>query len=407
VQEFQYIQDILKDFYTPVVVNQMYKKSPVWAIIKKKTANMDGKRVVIPVRIGFTEAVGARAQNNYNLPGAQRNTYDQTYLTMKRVYGRVMVDGFAIESAKGKGGWIDVLQGEIQGSLDAFALNMDRMLELRGTGKMATVDGAIAGQVITVKDPGGVVGDTPETKWFRKGMVLDIYSTGGAKHADSVQVSIVDPANQQITVTGDISSVVSTDYIFKEDTYEGANSNGEFMGLDGIVGADNPIGNDFQGIDATAEPTWRSYVKTSAGALSEDLIQQALDAIDDQTDGDPVDLALTTKTIRNKLITLQKTAYQTQSLNLTAGWKAIKYVGGEVELPFLAAKNAVAGQILYLARPHLKLYVLKALTWDDKLGGVIKGVSGMDAYEAWFKIYANLGVDCRNPFGKQTGVTIT
>jgi len=40
--------------------------------------------------------------------------------------------------------------------------------------------------------------------------------------------------------------------------------------------------------------------------------------------------------------------------------------------------------------------------WDDKGGGVVKPVAGSDAYEAWFKIYANLGTDCRNAHGKYT-----
>jgi hypothetical protein len=49
--------------------------------------------------------------------------------------------------------------------------------------------------------------------------------------------------------------------------------------------------------------------------------------------------------------------------------------------------------------------LLKNLVWDDKGGGVVKPVAGSDAYEAWFKIYGNLGTDCRNAHGKTTNYT--
>ena len=105
-QEFQYIQDILKDIYAPSIVNQVYTKAPVWAQFKTKTVSAGGKRVVIPVRTALTEAVGAKKANTYTLPTALKTSYDQTYVYLKRNYGRVQVDGFSIESAKGKGGWI-------------------------------------------------------------------------------------------------------------------------------------------------------------------------------------------------------------------------------------------------------------------------------------------------------------
>lgn len=409
MQEFQYIQDILKDVYTPVIVNQVYKKSPVFAILKKKTAAYAGKRIVIPVRTLFTEAVGARAANNYNLPAAQKNSYDQAYIYMKRVYGRVMVDGFAIEAAKGKGGWIDVLQGEIEGSIDAFALNLDRMLMGDGKGILGVENGAISGQVITVKNPGGIAADSNPTltKWLRKGMVLDIYdgtTPFTAKHADSVQISAV--TSTTITLVGSIASCVANDVIMAEDTWEAAGPiSGELMGLEGIIGAGN-YGSDFEGIDATAEPTWQAYVQGTGSVLTEKTIQNDLDAIDDKSAGEQVDLAITTKTLRNKLIADQKLAYKTEVLNLVAGWKAIKYTGGEIELPIMAVKNAPTGYMYYLSQPHLTLYTLKELSWDDKLGGVIKGVAGMDAYESWFKLYANMGTNCRNANGKNTAYTI-
>lgn len=423
-QETQYISDILKEFYTPVIVNQMYKKSPTWALLKKKTAPYAGKRIVIPVRTAFTEAVGALAANNYTLMTAQRNTYDQAWITMKRNYGRVMVDGFAIEAAKGKGGWIDVLQGEIEGNLDAFALDVDRQLMADGSGRLGTVlavSATGATQTFTITGAAGLSDDVNPSavKWFRAGQVVDFYRSGTL--VGYAQLTSVTPSTVTV-IAGAMSAgaPAPSDVVYKHSTYEGTSSNGEMIGLEGLIGAGNLLSSGlFENIDATAEVTWQSQVfalgslsratgtnKPSSTCLSEADIQTDLDAIDNYSAGEPVDIAITTKALRNKLIADQKLAYRTEILELNAGWKAIKYTGGDVELPIMGIKNCPTGRIYYLSQPHLTLYVLKALQWDDKLGGVIKGIAGMDAYEAWFKIYANMGTNCRNSMGKSYGYTL-
>jgi hypothetical protein len=406
-QEYQYIGEILKEFYTPAIINQLWKKSPLWAIIKKKTQDMVGKRVVIPVRIGLTEAVGSRAANDYTLPTAQRNLYDQAYISMKRVYGRVMVDGLSIESAKGKGGWVDVLQAEIQGVTDAFTLDIDRQLMTTGKSILGFCSAAVAGQTVTVDTPGGIVDTAGYTKFFRKGQVVDIYDSDYSPiHATAVQISGIAPSTSTLTFTGNVASVEDDDVILKANSYGANDATGDLMGIDGIVSAGNTPGSDFEGIDATSEASWQAMVDTTGGVLTEELIQKDLDAIEDNTDGEPVDLILTSQTLRNKLIAIMKsTYYKTESIDLVAGWKALSYVGGAAELPVMTHKNCPVKYMYYLSRPHLTLWVLKNLVWDDKGGGVVKPVAGSDQYEAWFKIYANLGTDCRNAHGKCTNFT--
>jgi len=407
-QEYQYISDILKDFYTPAIINQLWKKSPLWAILKKKTQDMVGKQIVTPVRIGLTEAVGARAANDYTLPAAQRNLYDQSIITMKRIYGRVQVDGFSIESSKGKGGWIDVLQGEIQGVTDAFTLDVDRQLLCGGKSVLGRCSGANSGQVIPVDDPGGITGDTPLEKFYRKGQVIDIVdATPPTLNLTAGQISSIDTAAHTITVTGTITTLADGDTIYKANTYHAtADSMGEMMGIDGVVNtAATPGATNFQGIPPGTELSWQAMVNTTGGVLSELLIQQDLDSIENNTDGEPVDMIITTQLLRNKLISLMQALRKIDTIDLVAGWKAIRYVGGNTELPIMVHKLCPTKYMYYLSRPHLTLWVLKNLVWDDKGGGVVKPVAGSDAYEAWFKIYANLGTDCRNAHGKTTNYT--
>ena len=401
MQSFQYVQDILKDNYGKAIINQVYKKAPLFAVFKKKTADFAGKRLVIPLQYADTQAVAARAGYNWTLPSAQRNYYTQTYIQMKRIYGRVKIDNFSIASAKGEGGWEDPLTREMKSVADAFAQQIDRMLIGDGRGILATVSSYSNG-VATLAAPGGVSGDTPTNKFFKNGMIIDGYT--GSTYAGTYRVENTVSTNQITISILSGNAPAANNVLYVSGAFDGTNY-GELMGIRGIISDVNcPSTSDFQGIDRSVHSWWKAYVNTTSGTLSEGLIQVDLDAIDDRTAGDPVDLMLTTKALRNKLISLMQALRKVETIEFKAGWKAIKYIGGEIELPVMVHKDLPSGYIFYIATPHIKLYTLKGLEWDDR-GGMIKPVAGEDAVEAWFRFYANLGTDCSNAHGVHTNVS--
>jgi len=56
--------------------------------------------------------------------------------------------------------------------------------------------------------------------------------------------------------------------------------------------------------------------------------------------------------------------------------------------------------------PHIKFYTLRKLMWDTSGGGTTKPIANQDEYEAWFKLYGNIGTDSSNVHGRAEGVTI-
>ena len=411
-QEFQHIQDILKDSYAPAIINQVYKKAPVWAQIKTKYVSAGGKRVVIPVRTALTEAVGAKMSNDYSLPTALKTSYDQTYVYMKRNYGRVQVDGFAIESSKGKGGWIDVMTGETRSAADAFAIDIDQQSMGNGTGILGHVL-SLATPAITFNDPHGITDTASTWHWFRPGMELDIFDySDGTEHESDVGITSI--SGKVLTMDEAITGCAVGDYLVRANSFVESSGSptgacGSMMGIEGIVGQGNifTAGDSgyFQGIDATSEETWQSYVGGTTGTLTETKIQVALDEIEKNTDMSPPNLCITTTTIRNKLIEIVRSDRMISDMKFNAGWEGIKYTGGATSLKILTHRYCPVGYMYFLAMPHIKFYALKKLVWDNKGGGIIKPVAGYDAYEAWFKMYGNIGTDARNAHGKLTGVT--
>jgi len=407
-QEFQYIGDILKEFYAPAIVNQVYKKAPFWAQIKKLTKGVYGKRVVIPVQTAFTEAVGARVANNYNLPTASRNTYDQAYIYMKRQYGRIKVDGFAIESAKGKGGWVDIVTAETKGVSNAFAIDVDRQSLGRGDGVLGHVASVVSTSAdVPVDNPFGIT-EASVADLFRAGMTVDILDeSSGAVNANSLVISSISSNTLTLSAT---CSAADGDLVCREDVGSTTVGNiGEMMGLDGLVSAsDYPSpstgssGSTFEGIATSSDYSWKSYINSTQTVISETAIQELLDTVEQNTDGEDVNLAITTYSLRNKVIEFMQADRMLSSMDLKAGWKAIKYIGGNIELPIMVHKHLPKYHFYVVSLPHIKFYTLKKLVWDNKGGGIVKPVAGEDAYEAWFKMYGNIGTDCRNAHGKAT-----
>jgi len=418
-QEFQHVQDILKEWYTNSIVNQVHIKAPIYHLVKKQVVSVPagGKFVIMPVRTGLSESVGPRVADNYALPTAGRVSYSNATIYLKRNYGRIQVDGFAIESSKGKGGWIDIMTGETKGIGEAYAIEIDQQLMGRGSGILAHVKSRSSTTAFIVNDNHGITETTPTFNWLRAGMVIDVTDVSGTntKHFDSGTISSISGNTITMSVAESTGPAVG-DLVSREDSsylVDGVASTpetGAMMGIDGIIdtaNADIEVANGLQGINraGSGNTYWQSYVDTTAQVLTESLIQEGLDSIEVRTDGNSPNLVITTYALRNKLIEIVKSDRLISGMDLKAGWKAIRYIGGSVNLPILVHKFCPKGYWYYLSLSHLKLLTLKSLIWDTKGGGIIKPVADTDAYEAWFKTYQELMVDAPNSMGKFTGLT--
>jgi hypothetical protein len=427
-QSFVDVEDILKEWYAPAIVNQVYVKSPLWSQVKKSSKGVSGKRVYIPLRHTLSEAVGGNISGVNTLPTAGKVGYDSTYIWQKRNYGRVRVDGYGIEASKGKGGWIDLFAGETRAIAEAFAIDVDQQVMGRGTAILGHIV-SVSGTAITVDDPHGIypAESAPGYMWFRKGMLLDSFSSGSdgtSTEDDDLTITAISPSGNTITTDTTCQSSTNGDFLVRANTGSFASSvtvadahaagNGVIMGIDRIIDDDSTLQLadtvNFQGINATSATNvwWRAQrMRTSSTILTEMKIQEDLDQIEQNTDGDSPNLALTTYALRNKLIEIVKSDRMLQSLKLVGGWEAIKYRGGSVSLPIMVHKFCPTGYWYYINLKYLTFYTLKKLTWDSKGGGIIKPVAGSDEFEAWFKMFGNLGIDKRNAMGKSITYTIS
>ena len=93
-QTYSQLDDVLKEFYEKAIVDLVYHKAPFWAQVKKLPAKgMQGKRVYIPVTTAYSEAVGSKVADDYQLPTPKRSSFDATYIYIHYFVFHFIING--------------------------------------------------------------------------------------------------------------------------------------------------------------------------------------------------------------------------------------------------------------------------------------------------------------------------
>ena len=338
--------------------------------ISRTAAHIDGtgRKVLIPLLMNTGQSVGARSDGGA-LPTAAASTTYESQTTLKHNYATLRVTGPTIRaSRKNASAFARAVTFEMKNKMLALKQDLERQFFGYGKGFMAQVNGAVAGQVITVDNPG--------TKYLKTGMVIDVVDSSGTKSANSVTISSIDSTNSTVTITagGDISSVSDNEYLVREDAY-----NIEMMGLRGIIDDDTLL-SSLQGVDSGTYTDWQGKVYDNSGTnrdLTLALMQTPFSYCEEEEGTDVV--MYTTFAVRDKyadLLTADKRFVNT--LNLDGGFKALDFNGR----PLIPIAYCYPNKIFYVFENLLEIAQYSDIAWADEDGSVLHKVSGYDIYEA-------------------------
>lgn len=101
---------VLKNFYVKAVAEQLNQEVLMYELFEKAKLDWSGKQVVVPVHVARNSGVGFAAEGAV-LPNAGNQTYKELNIKAKFLYGRFQLSGPAISSAKGAysfGNYIDL-----------------------------------------------------------------------------------------------------------------------------------------------------------------------------------------------------------------------------------------------------------------------------------------------------------
>lgn len=373
----------LKTLYLDVVAEQLNDKvNPLLARIKRSSNDVWGKEVRKLAVYGVNGGVGAGTEDG-DLPTANGNNYEQFVLTLKNLYGTIEISDKAVRASENNSGaFVNLLTAEMEGLVKASRFNFGRMLFGNGSGVLANV----------VKVNNGVI-FLDSVKNLVEGMTVDFRDCDDLTPitgATGRRIITVDRANKTIKVTGATLKM--------EDAPEGTlvTVQGSFMNeITGLGKLFDTTQTSIYGVQKAGNNWLNPYVKENAGALTEAMIQTALDTIEEET-GSVVNYIVCSMGVRRAFVNLLSANKRTvDSLDLEGGFKALSYNG----IPVVADRFCPEGCMYLLNTDDFTIHQLCDWQWlSDDDGRILKQVPGKPVYTATLVKYAELM--CSRPAGQ-------
>ncbi len=369
----------LKTFYLDAVAEQLnLKANPLLSAIKQTTDDVWGKEVRKLAVYGMNGGIGAGTEDG-DLPSANGNNYEQFVVTLKNLYGAIEISDKAVRASENNtGAFVSLLNAEMDGLLKASSFNFGRMLFGDGSGKLASVS-SIASGVVTLDSVKNVI----------EGMTVDFRTSDGAiiSGAENRRINFIDRVNKAVTVSGsEITDLPEGAIITVQGSY-----NNEITGLKAIFSE----GGSLYGLDKAQHSWLNPFVMKNAGSISEELIQTALDTIEENS-GSSVNFIVCSWDVRRalqKLFAENKRFIDT--MELAGGYKAMSYNG----IPIVADRFCPDGTMYLLNTEDFTLHQLCDWQWlEGEDGKILKQIAGKPVYTATLVKYADL--ICARPIGQ-------
>lgn len=400
---------ILKEYYLPGIQDQINNPNAFMAELPKSSRDIiQGKYAVFALRMGVSQAIGARAELGV-LPAAQRTRHVQAQATLKYLYGTIRVSGPFLESSKtDQAAFIRGVRAESEGITESMKLDLNRQSYGDNTynAQMSVCGTTTAALIVQL-------GTSANMLYFEPEMLVDllINSTGVAiTNGTAREVVSIDVTNKRITLDTP-GGVVTTSGI--HGVYRNGNAGNEITGLEAII--DDTLTNNIYNVDtdAAGNDRWRGNVNSAFGAFTLEKFQAALDDTHDNS-GDWISHIFSQSTPRNyylaKIQALRHALAQEPAKKLNGGFSGLAYTGGGREAVWVKDPYAVAGKIYGVTMERLEWRRLKDFDFIQGIHGEIwlpdvYGASAADAYKAVLHTYAELVCLKRNAHFKLEAVT--
>lgn len=376
----------LKSVYLGVVSEQLNTAAnPLLAKIRQSTADVWGKEVRRLAQYGVNGGVGAGTEEG-DLPSAAGNNYEQFVTTLKNLYGTIEISDKAVRASENNvGAFVNLLNAEMDGLIKASSFNFGRMLFGDGSGVLCTVS-SVSGNTVTADSVKNLI----------EGMVVDFLDDGSAiTGAAGRRITGVDRDNKTFTVTGSAldEAIAAGNAVCVQGSY-----NLELTGLGAIFQTTGSL----YGLDRATHKWMIPYIKTKVGAISETVIQTAIDRLE-ETAGSRVDFIVCSWGVKRAIQKhLSENKRNIDVTELAGGYRSITYNG----IPVVADRFCPDGTMYLLNTSDFCLHQLCDWKWlegDD--GRILRQVAGKPLYTATLVKYADL--ICTRPCGQAmlSGIT--
>lgn len=413
--------EALKVFYAPRMNVLINRQSVLWMRLDKNagTLNADGKSFTLGLHIGRNNQAAVGVSESGTIPDADYQKFNTSIVPLKYVYTPIQLSGPVIKSTKtDAGAFVRAIRSEVQGAVMDTKKSINRQINGDGRDALAFyVSGAGAGTVRVDDGNSNVFTYLP---------------------ADAINVDLIDATDHSTVLDSNVALTLSTEQSDGYDATYGAGTvdagadagtagnryntadyyvrtgtlGKQLMGLTGIISNGNPPLGNLQGHAVSGKPWWTSQVVGSYSTMQDlrfPLMQRVISKIGMNSayeEGD-VKFIHTSPFGRDKYAEVAAAERRTvNSMKLDGGFSGLSYTGGSGQIAIIADPDAVIGRYNFIIPDALKIVRSMDFEWIDDGSGVLRKVSGKDAFEGVYGAYLNLATVARNGLGALLGINM-
>jgi hypothetical protein len=398
---------VLKEFYLPGVRTVLNNEIFLLTQVEANTEDIEGREAVLNINTGRNQGIGSR-QELADLPAAGRQAYANQRVKLKYHYGRIQLSGQIIrDTSSDSGSFTRAVQSETTGVVRDLKNDIARQVYGDGTGVIGLASGAKTGQTFPMANMSAQV-----IAQLGIGMAIDIGSDAAnpADIASGVVITSINRATKVITVSGTLGTIANGSRISRAGSGGTGVTQSELTGLKAQVAASGAL----WGVDPADHPDWASYVKTSAGAVSEDMFIECDQEVN-MASGETINLWVTTSAVHRGVAKLLQADKRFPGTNeLRGGYSGLDMssvsqgMTGSNTVSMVFDKDMTETGCAYgLATNRWACYSGSDWEFMQEDGAVLNRVPGKDAYEATLFAYKEIATDGRNANAKISGITVS
>ena len=386
----QTAENALKTVYLGVIGNQLnIGANPLLTKIKQTSNNIYGNEIRKATSYGISGGVSAGSEDG-DLPIANSKQYITFTSTLKNLFGTIEISDKAIRcSQNSAGAFVNLLNDEMESLIKSSAFNLGRMLYGDGRSVLATFNGEVA-----TTDTEVIV---DSVRNLMENMTINVTNPGCVYYMpiDPFVILSIDRANKKVKLNRAAGFNYNT---YHMTTLTGLNK--EITGLGKIFATTGTL----YGVDKATNPWMIPYSKGSVGTLSETVMQEAIDSVEESTGAEIDYIACSSAVRRAYQDGLNTYRRNVDIMNLQGGFKAISYNG----IPLVNDRFVEDDTMYLLSTKNFELCQLCDWEWlENNDGRIIKQKEGKPVYTATLVKYAELLCDRPNAQAKLSGITIS
>lgn len=401
------VDTILKDFYIDKIVEEIKQNQPLSDFFKKRDdMPTDGRQVFYPAHVTRNSGRGAIGAGG-NLPTAGAQGWQDFKIPYKYNYARIQIDAQSLKATKtSRGAFEKVFDAEIMGAAKDCGRDRNRQMFGYGVGQVAAIKTTANNATQTLKDAQGQTnanGQYNPNRFFSANDIVAGIAAGAVSWAGTVASISAD--GTQVTFTGAVNATAG-DVLVRVSTAAStaladSGYNNELMGLMGMLD-DGTYVATYQNIVRATYPIMNATrISLGNGALTPLILDRGFDAVDQKSDGEVTDMFMHHTTLREHKANLQIFKRYTNEFAKApdSGWAGGGAHEGEIEFneaPMHVDRDCPYGVIFGIDESKLFRYVNEEGKWADDDGTVLLRISGVDAYEARFRVFDNFQNDAPN-----------